>query len=125
MANYGWNVVPGRVLMPKAGQTVNGVPFSVPGSALVISLYVPALVGAATIKLQSLVPAPDDQVSDAWQDVSAFNLASGAPVPMSGIPSGATTTIPITATGAGVLRCVASADQSSAPVDITVAFMCL
>ena len=55
MANYGWNIVPGRVLMPKAGQTTNGVPFSVPGSALVLQLQIPALTGSATCKLQSLV----------------------------------------------------------------------
>lgn len=125
MANYGWNVVPGRVLMPKAGQTVNGVPFSVPGSALVIQLQIPALAGSATVKLQSLVVPIDDQVADVWQDVSTFNLAGGTAIALSGIPSNATTTIPITATGAGVLRLVASADQSGAPVDITVAFMCL
>jgi hypothetical protein len=127
MANYGWNIVPGRVRMPKnvAGETVNGTPFSVPGSALVMQLQIPVLASSATVKLQSLVVPLDDQVADVWQDVSTFNLAGGTAIALSGIPSNATTTIPITATGAGVLRLVASADQSGAPVDITVAFMCL
>src|SRR6185295_13919556 len=111
--------------MPRSGQTVNGVPFSVPGSALVIQLQIPVLAGSATVKLQSLVVPTDDQVADVWQDVSTFNLAGGAAIALSGIPSNATTTIPITATGAGVLRLVASADQSGSPVDIIVAFMCL
>lgn len=111
--------------MPLAGQTVNGQPFTVPRTALVLVLHVPTLASAATVKLQSLVPAPDDQATDTWQDIAAFNLASGAPIALSGIPGNAATSIPVTATGAGVLRCVASADQSGAPVDITLAFLCL
>jgi hypothetical protein len=125
MANYGWSIVPGRVLMPLPGETVNGRPFSVPGNALVLAIQVPDLAGGATLKLQSLVVPLDDQRADVWQDLSTFNLAGGTAIALTGIPSGATTTLPITATGAGVLRLVASADQSSAPVDITVAFMCL
>lgn len=125
MASYGWDIVPGRCAMPLAGQTVNGQPFTVPRTALVLVLHIPTLVGAATVKLQSLVPARDDQVADAWQEIAAFNLAAGSPVALSGIPSNAATSIPITATGAGVLRCVASSDQSSAPVEITMSFLCL
>jgi hypothetical protein len=97
----------------------------VPGNAVVLSIAVPALTGSATLKIQSLVFAQDDQQAEVWQDVSTFNLAVGTPVALSGIPDNATTTVPITATGGGVLRFVASADQSSAPVDLVLGFMCL
>ena len=125
MASYGWDVVPGRAEMPLPGQTVNGRPFSVPKTAIVLVLYVPALAGAATLKLQTLVPARSDQETDVWQDISTFNLAVGAPVAIAGIPGNAATSFPVTATGAGVLRCVASADQSGAPVEIAMSFLCV
>lgn len=126
MANYGWDVVPGKRRMPAAGETVNGEPFSVPRNALVMAIAIPSLAGGTdTLKLQSLVWAESNLATEIWQDLSTFNLATGDPIPLSLIPQSATTTIPITATGAGVLRLVASADQSSAPVDILITFMCL
>ena len=111
--------------MPIAGGTVNSVSISVPNNALVMAISVPALAGSATLKLQTLVIPENDQQADVWQDVSAFNLASGTAIALSGIPSNATTTVPITASGGGVLRFVASADQSGAPVDVVLGFMCL
>lgn len=127
MANYGWNVVPGRSRLPDPRDPTGLIsrPQSVPGAALVITISVPALVGSATLKIQSLVIPLDDQQAEVWQDVSTFNLNVGTAVALSGIPDNATTTIPVTATGGGVLRFVASADQSSAPVDIVLGFMCL
>lgn len=125
MSAYGWNIVPGRLRMPAEGETVNTLGFSVPRAALVLGLYIPALAGSATVKIQALTPPPDDQVADVWYDVSAFNLADGSLLALDGIPGNAATTIPITATGAGVLRLVASGDQSGAPVTITLAMMCL
>ena len=125
MSAYGWNIIQAKLAMPAAGETVNTQGFSVPRSALVLGLHVPALAGGATLKLQALVPPIDDQVADVWQDVSTFNLAGGAAVALSAIPGNAATTIPITATGAGVLRLVASADQSGSPSTITIAMMCL
>jgi hypothetical protein len=123
---YGWNIVPGRARLPKpGGDTVNSVPMSVPGAALVMAISVPALVGSATLKIQTLVIPQDDQQAEVWQDVSVFNLASGAAIALSGIASNTTTTVPVTASGGGVIRFVASADQSSAPVDLIIGFMTL
>jgi hypothetical protein len=125
MSDYGWNVVPDRSRLPAPGGTTASRAFSVPGNCVVMTVGVPALVGSATLKLQSLVIPLDDQQAEVWQDVSTFNLAVGTPVALAGIPDNKTTTVPITACGGGVLRFVASADQSSAPVDIVLGFQCL
>jgi hypothetical protein len=125
MANYGWNVVPGRCRLPAPSGTTTSRAFSVPGNCVVLAISVPALVGSATLKLQSLVIPLDDQQAEVWQDVSTFNLNVGTAVALAGIPDNATTTVPITACGGGVLRFVASGDQSSAPVDIVLGFQCL
>lgn len=125
MANYGWDVVLSRSAMPVTGGTVNGGAFSVPKNAVAMTLFVPSLASSATVKLQSLTPQPDDQVTDAWLDCSTFDLAGGGtPIALSAIPGNAATTVPITACGGGVLRPVASATQVSAPVTIVVAFLC-
>lgn len=124
MTIYGWDVVPAKRRMPASGQTVNGEPFTVPKGARALTLSVPTLAGGGdTVKLQALVFPENDQVSESWQDLATFNLAGGAVVALSGIPSAATTTIPATATGAGVLRCVASADQSASPVNILITIL--
>ncbi|HXE88962.1 MAG TPA: hypothetical protein VN524_19410 [Hyphomicrobiaceae bacterium] len=125
MTLYGWNITPGQTRLPIPGGTVNSRPISVPSAALVMAISVPALVGSATLKIQTLVIQLDDQQAEVWQDVSAFNLASGTPIALAGIPSNTTTTVPVTASGGGVIRFVASADQSSAPVDLLIGFMCL
>lgn len=125
MPAYSWNIRPGRFRMPVVGGTVNGTPFSVPDDCLVLTIACPALASSATLKLQSLTVPIDDQQAEVWQDVSAFNFNVGTPVALASIPSNATTTIPVTACGGGVLRLVASADQSGAPIDIPIGFMCL
>jgi len=114
-----------RPLMPAAGETVNGEWFPVPPMSKVMTIYCPDLVGAATtLKVQSLDPREDVTYgTPAWRDVSTFNLAGGAPVALISIPESGATTVPTTATGGGVLRLVASADQSSTPVKIDILFL--
>lgn len=117
----GWDVIQAFVRMPGIGQTVNTESFSVPRIARSIALHIPALAGAATVKLQSLDPS--NLNSDTWRDVATYNLTTGATQLLTGIPGNQVTTIPTTATGGGNLRLVASADQSASPVNITVSFM--
>lgn len=100
--------------------------FSVPRASIVLGIYCPALAGGATLKIQALAPQLNDQEADVWYDVSAFDLAgSGTPIELAAIPGNAATTVPVTATGAGVLRLVASSDQSGSPSVIRLALMCL
>ena len=123
MAHDGWDGTGAHTRMPATGETVNGTRFSVPKGAKSMTINCPDLVGGATtIKLQALVYPLDDQVADVWRDVSVFNLADGTLVALDGIPEAAATVLPISATGGGVLRFVASADQTSAPITIPVFF---
>lgn len=123
MAHDGWEGVGAFTTMPATGETVNGSRFSVPKGAKSMTINCPGLTGAtATVKLQALAYPASDQVSDVWRDLSVFNLADGSVVALDGIPEGAATVLPISATGGGVLRFVASEDQSGAPVTIPVFF---
>lgn len=124
MANYGWDVVPVDVAMPLSGQTVNSAPFSVPKAAISMAIHTPtSFAGSGTVKLQSLDPA-DSQTTETWRDVQVMNLADGSFVALDGMAQNLVTTLPVTATGGGVLRFVASGDQSGAPTTIKVAFLC-
>ena len=124
MTTYGWDVVPANVAMPATGQTVNSSPFAVPKDAISMAIHTPtSLAGSATVKLQSLDQV-DSQATENWRDVQVFNLADGTFTALDGIPENKVTTLPITATGGGVLRFVATADQSGAPSTIRVDFLC-
>ena len=125
MTIYGWNVVPGDIRMPAAGETVNGAWFSVPKNAISLAIHTPtSFVGGASIKIQSL-DHDSDVAAEAWRDVKCFNLADGTFINLDGIAENQVTTLPITATGGGVLRFVASGDQSAAPTIIKVDFICV
>ena len=123
MTIYGWDAVSGNVAMPAAGETVNSAPFSVPRQAISLAVHTPtSLVASATLKIQSL--DHDSNVgSEVWRDVQLFNVNDGTFVALDGIPQNLVTTIPIAATGGGVLRFVATADQSSVPTTIKVDFV--
>ena len=122
MTIYGWDVVPASVAMPISGGTVNSAAFPVPKNMLSMAIHVPALVGTTTVKIQALAP-DSDQASEVWTDVSVFNPADGSLVALDGIAESAVTVIPIAATGGGVLRFVATNDQSSVPSTIKVTFV--
>ena len=123
MANYGLDVVPANVAMPATGQTVNSSPFAVPKDAISMAIHTPTSLGGATVKLQSLDQV-DSQATENWQDVQVFNLADGTFTALDGILENKVTTLQITATGGGMLRFVATADQSGAPSTIRVDFLC-
>ncbi len=109
--------------MPATGGTVNSDSFPVPKAAISMAIHTPAaFAGGATVKLQSL-DHDTDQATEAWKDVQVFNLADGTFVALDGIAANLVTTLPITATGGGNLRFVASADQSGAPTTIKVDFL--
>lgn len=123
MASYGWDIVPGDVAMPATGETVNSAPFSVPKGAFSLAIHAPtSFVGGGTVKIQSLDP-DDDQAAEAWRDVQWVNLADGTFIAADQIPQNKVTTIPVAAIGGGVLRFVATTDQSGAATVIKVAFL--
>ena len=124
MTIHGWNGVPGDVVMPQAGGTTASQPFSVPKNAISLAIHTPTSLGGATVKLQSL-DHDADTASEAWRDVKCFNLADGTFIALAAIPENQVTTLPITATGGGVLRFVATADQSGSPSVIKVDFLCV
>ena len=125
MANYGWDVVTADVRMPVASDAtgLNTQGFSVPKGAFSMAIHTPtSFVGGGTVKIQSLDPN-DDQTTEAWRDVQWVNLADGTFVQADQIPQNKVTTIPVTAVGGGVLRFVASTDQSGTATTIKVAFL--
>lgn len=116
----GWDVIVGHPAMPAAGETVNGQPFSCPRGARTIGIHVGGLAGSSpTLKLQALDPV--DKTT--WRDVATYNLTTGATRKLDGIPQNQVTTIPVTASGSGVLRLVADQDQSGSPTQVTITFM--
>jgi hypothetical protein len=122
---YGWSAVPCDVKMPKTGQTVNSDAFPVVKNAISMAIHTPTFVGGATtVKLQSLDHGSDVD-AETWRDIAVFNLADGTFIPLAAIPPNQCTTLPITATGGGLLRFVANADQSAAASIIKVDFLCV
>lgn len=115
---YGWDAILPKVRMPALGETVNGDHFSVPRGSQAVTFHVPDLAGTATLKLQAL--DPQDQAT--WRDVYVFNLSAGGAQQLASIPESAATTLPTAAIGSGVLRLVASEDQSGTPVFISIVF---
>ena len=120
--DFAWNGIPARVRMPEIGGTVNGTRFPVPGGSKVITFYVPALVAAATLTVQTLAPTELVEDTEVWANVSVFNLTDGSFVVLDGLVASTHVTIPVSATGGGVLRLVATSDQSSVPVTIPIFF---
>lgn len=120
--DFAWNGIPARVRMPEVGGTVNGQRFVVPGGSKVITFYVGALAGAATLKVQTLAPTELVEDTEVWADVSVFSLVDGTFILLDGLVANTHVTIPVSATGGGVLRCVATADQSAAPTTLVLFF---
>lgn len=122
-AVYPWNGIPVRPRMPASGETVNGQFFTVPGGSKMMTIHIPALVGtSATLKLQSLAPTETVEATQVWQDVVVFDLTDGTFEALDGMVESTTVTIPVSASGGGNLRFVASEDQSSVPVVVPVFF---
>lgn len=119
---YAWNGVPARLAMPASGsETVNSQWWSVMAGAKVLQIHVPALVGSgATVKLQALAPSETVEATQVWTDVKCMDLTDGTFEALDGLVESTTVTIPVSATGGGVLRFVASEDQSSVPSTILV-----
>jgi len=125
MAIWAWDGPVGRITMPVSGGTVNSTPFPVPKGVKTMQVHVPALVGTgATIKLQALSPVVlvETAASEVWTDVVTMNLSDGSMVALDGLVESTCVTIPVSATGGGNLRFVASEDQSSVPSTIHIAY---
>lgn len=121
MASRGWDVIPVLARMPAVNETVNGAEYVVPAHSQCVSFHVPTLVSSATVKLQALdLQGAQLPSTEVWRDVKVFNLAAGGVQALAAIPNNTVVTIPTAATGAGVFRLVASSDQSSSPVFISI-----
>lgn len=106
--------------MPDTGETVNGSPFVVPKGAKNVTIHCPALVGAATtVKVQAMVPQAPGVTTETFQDVSMKDTVGTVAL---SVAEDLATVIPIGYVPGGILRLVASADQSSVPVTIPVSF---
>jgi hypothetical protein len=120
-AKYAWNGINVHLAMPGSGETVNSQSFSVPRGTKVLTIHVPALVGTgATVKVQSLAPTETVEATQVWTDVSVFDLTDGTFELLDGLVESTTVTIPVSATGGGNLRLVASETQVSVPSTIEV-----
>lgn len=122
-AVYAWNGIPVRTRMPAVGETVNGQPFAVPGGAKMMTIHIPALTGAAaTVLLETLAPTETVEATQVWTAVSVFDLTDGTFELLNAMVESTAVTLPISATGGGYLRLVASEDQSAAVVTIPIFF---
>lgn len=122
-SSYGWEAIIPKPRMPASGDTVNSEPIVVPRGTQTVSFHMPALVSAATWKIQALDPQGADGSSPTWRDIQVFNLASGGIQALALVPNGSkVTTFPISALGSGVIRVVASVDQSGTPFNFSVVF---
>lgn len=110
-----------NVTLPDSADGTDSQPFSVPRGAKVVTIVVPTLVGASsTVKLQVQSPAVSADESASWSDLGVFDLTDGTREALDGIPEELSTTLPVSALGAGVLRFVASAAQTGAADAITI-----
>lgn len=117
-----WDAVLAKPRLPATGGTVNSDPVTVPRGSLTMTLHATALAAAATMAIQALDPNTPDPTAGTWRQVSVFILAAGGVQALSAISGGAAVTIPISALGGGVIRFVASSDQSAAPQNLGVVF---
>lgn len=124
MAVYGWDAISPKPRMPALGGTTDSDAITVPKGTQTVSFHMPALAAAATWKLQALDPIGSDRTStEVWRDIQVFNLASGGIQPLSAVPNGSrVTTFPISAMGGGIIKVVASGDQSGSPFFFSVLF---
>lgn len=121
MSYKAWNVIHDKVLIPDATNGTNSRPFSIPKGAKMMTIFVPDLVGVGTTLLvQALQPQDQEGQSETWVAVGCFDLTDGTIEALDAIPESAATTLPITATGGGILRFVASAAQTGAADALTI-----
>ncbi len=104
-----------RVLLPTSTNGTDSDPFAVPAGAKAGTFFVPALVGTgATLKLQGLKPALQDNETEAWSDLTVFDVSDGSFEALDGLVESTTVVIPTSILGGGVLRFVASEAQTGA-----------
>lgn len=113
-------------LMPAAGDTVNSTPFEIPDGTYSLTIFIPDLAGAGTVKVQSLQPKSDlENAAESWSDVKYFSDA-GTLVAVALLTENSTITLPAWICGGGVLRLVSTVDQSASPLRIPIVFhMCV
>jgi hypothetical protein len=110
-----------RLNLPASGETVNSEWFSVPAGTKVLQITVGAMVGTgATVKLQALACTETVEATQVWTDISCFDLTDGTFEVLDGLVESTCVTLPVSATGGGNLRFVASETQVSVPSVITV-----
>jgi len=124
---YPFNGIIRRARMPALGQTVNGEMIVIPRAAVTMTIHVVALVGVATtLALQSLNPDIAPGGAEVWDQVIFISEGTDGTVDtyvlIDAIPEEQVTVLYQSNFGAGIVRLVASADQSSAPIFIPIVF---
>lgn len=128
MSVYGWDAEAGSFVLPKGVLTAQGAatdlttasaPFSVPKAAHAMTIQFPT--NSTTFSIQQLAVPRDDQEAEVWRTIS---VAVGVTLTaLSGITASAiAVTWPVSVIGGGVLRLLAAADQSGAPLTFKVVF---
>ncbi len=108
--------------MPVTGGTVNSEIFVVPHGAKSMQIHIPAMVGTGTVLLQALAPTETVEATEVWSTITVMDLTDGTFEALDAMPESTCVVVPISAVGGGVLRFVASEDQSSAVFNIIVFF---
>jgi len=117
---FAWNGIAVNLRMPASGETVNTESFPVPGGTKVLQIFIPSMVGTGTVLLAALAPTETVEATQVWRTVTVFDLTDGTFEALDGLPEQTCVTIPVSATGGGNLRFVASEDQSGTPSVISV-----
>jgi hypothetical protein len=106
------------------GGTISAPDFVAPENAVTMAIHIPVLEAATTVALQSNRPKEQQNEADVWTTITVFDLTDGTFEALDGMggTSAALVTVPLSATGPGPFRFLASGAQSSAAREIRVAF---
>lgn len=105
------------------GGTTSG-DFDLPTGAKTLQIHIPALETATTVALQANRPKDQENESDVWTTITVFDLTDGTFEALDGMGStaAALVVIPVSASGPGPLRFLASGAQTSAARVIYISY---
>lgn len=97
--------------------------FEVPTGAKTLQIHIPALDATTTVALQANRPMLQENETAVWTTITVFDLTDGSFEAIDGMGTTATAlvVIPVSATGPGPLRFIASGAQAGGAREIRVA----
>jgi len=111
-----------KVTIAQGGTTSEDFEFDIGTKTLALHIHI--LEAATTVALQANRPKEQENEADVWTTITVFDLTDGTFEALDGMggAAAALVVIPVSATGPGPLRFLASGAQASAARDIRVGF---